>query len=920
MSRRHPPPLWTTSVFALLATLAAVPAFAQRTTGTIFGTVSDESGAVLPGVTVTLTSVAVPGTPTTITSEAGVYRFLSLPPGSYDLTFELQGFSTVSRQGTSVPLGMSVQIDEVMKVSGLAETVTVTGETPVVDVTSNQISTNYNREWVENAPVRRFTFFDLINAAPGVSANTSTSSASTSFGSGTTDNSYQLDGTDFTAPSTGQAWPWPNTDAIEEVQVLSLGATAEYGNLMGAVFNVVTRQGSNTFHGDANYYFQTQNLTSRNTTDDQDDGLPYNRDQFDDVTVQLGGPILRDKFWFFGSFQYQRDFESAAGTEPEFPARNEAKRVFFKLNYQLNDSNKIQFQYHDDFYRIPEVGAANVDPIALLVETGHNPSPGVVFTSVVSNKTVLEARYSGFYGDDHGDPLNGGPRAAPRYYALDTGAVSGGIYYFYDGSNWKTAFSGKATHYADAFLGGNHELKLGVQYNSGGSDYLRGYNDYIYTYGGEPQYGYTQLPFAEGGQMRALGIYADDTFRLGSRLTLNLGVRFDYSKAFFESQPVYDRFGQETGETTSAVDNVFDWTSVSPRFGFSLKLNDSGRSVLKGHYGRYYRGVVTGEFQGASPAVSPRFLFSGQYDEDGNPLDTELVSDNTNLRVDPDFRNPYTDQFIVGFEHAITTDLGVSVNYIHKRGQRPGGWQEVNGEYQRVDYLDVEGADASGQPISVFQLLTPVDERLFLLTNPDDMFSRYNGVDIQVVKRLADRWQATAGLTLSKAEGRLGSSLNEPDEGTGSTALTFGQNPNDFVNTDGRLTSDRPVVFKLQVVGELPWGITAAANFQHQTGKPWSRIARITEPDLGLPQTTILAEPLTGDRRLPDWNVVDLRVEKAFTFADDMSLAVFGDVLNLTNSDTYENIGNRLGTAENFGLPTRFIFPRRLMLGAKFRF
>jgi hypothetical protein len=855
-----------------------------------------------------------------VTSEAGIYRFPSLPPGSYDLVFTLQGFATITREGTSVPLGMSVQLDEVLKVSGLAETVTVTGETPVVDVTTNQISTNYNREWVENAPLRRFTFFDLINAAPGVSANTSTSSSSTSFGSGTTDNSYQLDGTDFTAPSTGQAWPWPNTDAIEEVQVLSLGATAEYGNLMGAVFNVVTRQGSNAFHGDANYYFQTQDLTARNTTDDQDDGLPYHRDSYNDFTVQLGGPVIRDKFWFFGSFQYQRDYESTAGTEPEFPARNEAKRIFFKLNYQLNDTDKVQFQYHDDYYRIPEVGSALVDPSALTVETGHNPSPGVVYTSVLSNTTVLEARYSGFYGDDHGDPLNGGPRAVPRYYDLDTGVVTGGIYYFYDGSNWKTAFSGKVTHYADQFMGGNHELKLGVQYNSGGSDYLRGYNDYIYTYSGEPDVGYTQLPFAEGGQMRALGVYVDDTLRIGSRLTLNLGLRYDYSKAFFESQPVYDRFGQETGETTPAVDNVFDWNSFSPRLGFSLKLNNSGRSVLKGHYGRYYRGVVTGEFQGASPAVSPRFAFSGLYDESGNPLDLVLVSDNSNISVDPEFRNPYTDQFIIGFEQAINKDLGLSVNYIHKRGERPGGWREVNGHYQRVDYLDVEGVDASGQPISVFQLLSPLDERLFLLTNPDGMFSRYDGVDIQVVKRLSNRWQATAGLTLSKAEGRLGSSLNEPDEGTQSTALTFGQNPNDFVNTDGRLTSDRPVVFKLQVVGELPWGITGAVNFQHQTGKPWGRTALVNDPDLGFPQTIILAEPLTGDRRLPDWNVVDLRLEKAFPFSNDASVAVFGDVLNLTNTDTYENIGNRLGTADNFGLPTRFIFPRRLMLGAKVRF
>ena len=251
--------------FCLLMLAAAAPALAQRTTGTIIGTVTDESGAVLPGVTVTLTGAGVAGSPTSITSETGTYRFTSLPPGEYNLTFVLQGFATVNRERVVLPLAETVEIPIQMKVSTLQETVTVTGDSPVVNTASAEVSTNFNREWVESAPQRRFTFFDLINQAAGVSPATSTSSRSSAFGSSTTENSYQLDGTDFTAPSTGAAWPWPNTDAIEEVQVLSLGASAEYGNVQGAVFNVVTRQGSNEFHGDGNLYFQHQSLTGRNT-------------------------------------------------------------------------------------------------------------------------------------------------------------------------------------------------------------------------------------------------------------------------------------------------------------------------------------------------------------------------------------------------------------------------------------------------------------------------------------------------------------------------------------------------------------------------------------------------------------------------------------------------------------------------------
>ncbi len=148
--------------------------------------------------------------------------------------------------------------------------------------------------------------------------------------------------------------------------MLSLGATAEYGNVLGAVFNVVTRQGSNAFHGDANFYFQNQDLTSRNTTDAQDDGLPYNRDKYHDGTVQLSGPIVKDKLWFFGSYQYQRDYQSFPGTPAEFPEKCEADRVFGKLNFQVNSKNRLMFAYHDDYYVIPGDTTATIAPSAVV--------------------------------------------------------------------------------------------------------------------------------------------------------------------------------------------------------------------------------------------------------------------------------------------------------------------------------------------------------------------------------------------------------------------------------------------------------------------------------------------------------------------------------------------------------------------------
>jgi len=907
--------VWMLAIVALVA--APLSGWAQQTTGNLRGTVTDESGAVLPGVTVTLRGRGVPGAPTTVTNEQGIFRFPNLPPGSYDITVELAGFATLTQTGIPVALGGTADVPVQLKVSTQQETITVTAEAPVVDSASTEVATNYGREWVENAPVRRFTFFDLINAAPGVSPATSTSSRSQSFGSATNENMYLLDGTDFTAPLTGAAWPWPNTDAIEEVQVLSLGAPADYGNLAGAVFNVVTRQGSNQFKGDANVYFMNQSLTGRNTTDDQDGGLPYNRDQFVDTTWQLGGPFIKDKFWFFGSFQYQKDSDSQPGTDPAFPAQSSAKRYFWKLNYQINQNNRLQAQMHDDFYRIPQRATANDAPSSVSIETGHNPSPGLLWSSVITPTTVFEARYSGFYGVDHGDPLNGGPRTARRYNDLDTGQITGGIYGWYDGKSEKTAFSGKLTKFADDFMGGSHDFKVGVQFNSGLGEYTYGNNDYIYTYSGVPAYGYTQLPWTQGGRMRSFGVFMDDTYKVG-RATFNVGVRFDRSRAYFVEQDILDREGKPTGQKSRAVDNVFTWNAFSPRFGVNVRLNESGSTLLKAHYGRYYRGIVTGEFDNTTPSITTRYFFDGTYDARGNPNGLEAVSDPSVLTVDPDLSNPYTDQFIVAVEQQIGADIGFSVNYVGKRSRNQTAFNDIGGRYSLVNY---SGAPAGANVSQVYRLTG--GSRLFQLMNDDRMFSNYNGVAFEIKKRMSNRWQANFGLTLSKSTGRQGSSSARatPLTSQTSTAGIFGQNPNDYINSDGRLVGDRPVVLKTQFVYQAPWGIMASMNFQSQSGRPIYTEIRVPTSVTGIPGASrILATKVDGEKRTPQWTTLDARAEKEFKLGGTAELAVFGDFLNLLNSDTTESVlDRRIGNA-NQDVPSRFILPRRLMIGAKFRF
>jgi hypothetical protein len=897
----------------LVAVLALpLTALAQRTTGDIRGVVTDDSGAVLPGVTVTLRGPGVPGAPTTVSNESGVYRFPNLPPGTYSVSAELQGFATKTQTDIVVSLGATVSADVQMAVSTQTETITVVAETPVVDAATTEVATNYNREWVENAPVRRFTFFDLINVAPGVAQSTQTSSRSQSFGSAANENLYLLDGTDFTAPLSGAAWPWPNTDAIEEVQSLSLGASAEYGNVAGAVFNIVTRQGSNAFRGDTNIYWQTEGLTGRNTSDAEDGGQPYNRARFVDSTSQLGGPIIRDKLWFFGSYQYQQDWESQPGTDKEFPAKSNAKRYFFKFNYSINQDHRVQFQQHDDFYEIPERATPNKAPSSITLNHGHNPSPGLMYTAVLNPTTVVEARYSGFYGSAHNDPLNGGPRINRRYQDLDTGNITGGIYNWYDGKSFKTAFAGKVTKYADDFLGAQHDFKVGVQYNSGGSESVYGYNDYIYTYGSTPDYGYTQNPFWSGGRLRALGIYADDTIRW-DRLTLNAGLRFDTSKGYFNSLPLLDRNASQIGETQK-IDELFRWNVISPRLGATYKLNEAGTTLIKGSWGRYYRGIVTGEFDPANPAIANKYEFSGTYDAQGNPEDLSLVTTSENLRIDSGFENPYTDQYIVTLEHQLSDRVGFAVNGVWKKWDNQSTWRDIAGTYATVTRT------AEGKDFQLQQLTSGAESRIFQLGNGDQMEATYKGAHFQVNKRMSNRWQATIGLTLSKSEGLLGASTarSTPTSNANSTAGVFGQNPNDFVNAEGLLIGDRPVLLKTSFIYELGWEMTAAVNYMYQSGRPWGREVRFNGLVPGA--TRVLYEPFNDDRRVAALNGFDVRLEKALRFGGTAEGAVFGDFLNLFNNGAYQSVIDRRQVSANFGVPSTFVLPRRLMLGAKFRF
>ena len=346
-----------------------------------------------PGATVEVTGAA--GTQTAVADANGQYRFQALTPGVYALKATLDGFKAIVMEGLRVEVGRTFDVDLRFEVGAVAETVTVSGESPLIDTSQSSVTVNYNQELIQDTPVLRFSVFDYFQMTPGIaSTQVQDSTTSSAFGSNTNENQYQIDGTNITSPTAGQMWPYPNTDIVAAMELVGVGAPAEYGNMQGAVFNIVTKSGGNAMTGLFNWFSQYQATTGNNQPDEE---FPYHREKFQDATVQLGGPVMRDKMWWFGSYQYRRDYFSEPGTDPAFPTQDLQDRVFGKLTWQVNQNNNLLFAYHNDHWRLPDTITPSLPPDAASMGRGHNPTFTATWRRVLNDNTTFDLRYGGFY-------------------------------------------------------------------------------------------------------------------------------------------------------------------------------------------------------------------------------------------------------------------------------------------------------------------------------------------------------------------------------------------------------------------------------------------------------------------------------------------------------------------------------------------
>ena len=419
----------------LVAAVFLVPggmATAQNLTGSLVGTVRDAQGGVLTGARITVASPAlIGGAQTVLTSDHGQLRFPALPPGRYTFDVELPGFTPYHDDELRIGAGATLERTVVLTLAGLAASLVVEGAGARLDPRDPGFATRFRAEDQRGIPARRSSMFDLIRAAPGVSPTSPSSGNVTTisaFGSGTNENQFLFDGTNFTCPCSGVARAEPGVDFIQEVHVQSVGASAEYGNMQGAVINVVTRQGGERLLFDSAYYAQAQGLTSRAAT------LPYpgasgsssgyERTRYRDLTANLGGPVVRDRLWFFAGYQYLRDHDSQPGTDPARPRRYEQDKAFAKLTWRLTPSTRLEQSLHHERGFNPERPTI-VTPFEAIPRR-HVSVPAITFghlTQTLSANTVWDVRVGRFvYSQDDESP--GGDPTTPSRFDRMTGVTT----------------------------------------------------------------------------------------------------------------------------------------------------------------------------------------------------------------------------------------------------------------------------------------------------------------------------------------------------------------------------------------------------------------------------------------------------------------------------------------------------------------
>jgi hypothetical protein len=898
-----------TTVFFLAGLMCTLSVAAQTAPGNIIGVVRDESGAVLPGVSATLTSPALPGGPVSLVTNAqGEYRFTGLQSGVYALTVTLAGFSTYREEDLRVTVGGTAERNIALKVAPVAETITVSGQAPVIDARQTGITQALPVEVVENVPHKRYGVQSFMATMPGVNTSNYNSPFNVYvMGSNANETSFMFDGVMTNHPTTGNAWSLSDFDGLEEVNVVTLGASAEYQQAQGGVLNAVGKSGTNRFQADVSAFWGPDALSSKPVQlpcncPDGETGFTWYK--YRDVSTHVGGPIVTNHAWFFGGLVFRGKLATTPGQAPPPPADQYLSYIEdanIKGTWKISDRMTFrQTYYHERFMETLPNFPTLTQPIETLQRSsGLLPHTGSELVTTLSNNTVLSVRYAltnipdkriGFYND----------LTTPARFDSFTGVSSKNAVATRTMPRRDEADVKVNTYRAGARVSQN--VSFGVQLARNRTiNYDVQPGGVVYSdLNGAPDQATFTPPSVQAAKYNAQGVWGEDEVTVGRRLTLKFGARLDRMQAISQDAPAIDSQFTETGATIAGLGKMFTWTTLSPRAGLNFKLTKDDKTVLRATAGRYFRPIFLNDFTIVHPGTAISTL--ARYNPATAAYDriVSVTDPRANIAVDPDMKAPFTDQYSIGIDREVARNVALSVSYVIKESRDQIGWIDIGGIY------GTSTATAStGETVTTHPLLNSPSVRKYLRTNGPGFFSSYNGLILSLTRRYANRWMATAGYSYSVTEGL------QPGGNTG-------RDPNDLVNLSGRLDpQDRPHAFTLLGSYEVPKiEVQVSGNLAFVQGTPYAPQVQINLPQ---GRRSINAD-VPGSYRTPNESFLQMRFTKILFRTDHRRVEVTGELRNaLQELDSRSIITRVLGSA-NFGKPASWPDPRQLMLLTKVYF
>ena len=949
-----------TAILVALALLAVAPAFAQQT-GTITGTATDEQGAVLPGVTVTVESAALITPRSTSTGAGGSYSHPALPPGDYSVSFALSGFQTIVREGVRVSVARTLQVNASLGISGVEETVTVIGDAPVVDVRSATVQTNIERELLEAVPTGRNPWV-MAGMVPGMvtgqldvgGSNGMQQYSMEIFGSSASMQSFNVDGLKVNWPGGDGGWTmqYYGFSMYEEFNFQTSTHSAE-SDTGGVMMNMVVKSGGNEFSGDA---IALYNATSLQGEPVETGANPITRAI--DVNGTLGGPIVRDKAWFFTAYRYwvhdQEVSVPADYTGPQPVDDNRIRNLSAKFTWQASDNDRIfvtlqrnwkqRFHRRDNPYRaVPDDLARFQDQWADNYIASYNRVLGdsALLDLRVGKMTgvtpyILYTEYCGIPVDEYPDA---GPCTENDISVVDPvrremfNADRRGEYW---GPNHRNQFNGSLTYYLDS-ESGSHNFKVGGQasreykedrvFKSG--DAYGELNDgvpYRINISRTPQTSHTRL--------NTWAFYAQDAWTIGDRLTLNLGFRLDgiYGYVPVQSSPagtwtaLSEQLSDAVFEVTSEIGGLPDWPmNIGPRLSFAYDLFGDGRAALKGGWGRYYTQTGSALLNSANPNAGASANV-GWNDLDGDklvdlgPSGTLVDSPEIDLSkfegftggastvYDKDANRPYSDDISLGVDMTLGSDVSFSATY-HRRHHRDslGRLNQARppSAYDQISFSCANCPEASYTAYELKEEYRGLQQSV--VTSVDILKSDYNGVAFQLQKRLSNRWQILGGATFSSHKGTVHSPPRDN---------TDWNNPNRLINREnGSILTDLPWVVNFAGSYQAPWDIQLGWNYRARAGNPLVATARAT----GLVQgsESIYAYERGEERTEAITTLLDFNLRKMVDLGD-ARFEVGVDAGNIFNSQPALSLNTTFGS--RYLAPTRSLTPRIVRFTVKVLF